>query len=246
MISVDDRVGSVELADTIRAMHIEVTVKRLAFGDFYWEGNGPKGACTIGVERKRLRDLLCCIQDSRFAAHQLPGMIDTYDHCYLIVEGKWSIDGRTLELIEVCKDGWRPVRLGPSHGFMYRELDNYLNSIAAMSSCRVKTSTCPAETVAQLIDLYHWWQKSWGDHKSLKVLRKEPPKFSFFNPSVCQLMASCLPGIGYERSGAVAAKFHTPVNMVLGTVAEWMEVAGVGQGIATKVVRALTEESKEK
>jgi ERCC4-type nuclease len=245
MLTVDDRVGSVELADCLRAMHVEVEVKRLSFADFAFDGHGPKGPCTIGVERKRLRDLLCCIQDSRFAAHQLPGLIETYDHCYLIVEGKWSVDPKTEELIEVCKDGWRPVRLGPSHDTRYCEVDNYLNSIATMSSCRVKTSTCPAETVMQLVDLYHWWQKSWSNHKSLKVLRKEPPKFSFFNPSTCQLMASCLPGVGYERSGAVAAKFRTPINMVLGTAAEWMEVAGIGQGIAAKVVKALTEEKGE-
>lgn len=246
MMTVDDRVGSVELASALKAMHLEVEVKRLAFGDFAWQGNGPKGPCMVGVERKCIRDLLACIQDGRFAAHQLPGMVETYEFCYLIVEGRWSIDTKTLELIEVSKGGWRAVRLGPSHEFMYRELDNYLNSIATMSSCRIKTSTCPGETVAQLVDLYHWWcDKSWVQHQSLKVLRKEPPRFSFFEPGVCQSMAACLPGIGYERSAAVAARFKTPIDMVLGTVSEWAEVPGIGKGIAAKVAKALSEKDRK-
>lgn len=239
MMTVDDRTGSVELADTLRAMHLEVEVKRMAFGDFAFEGNGPKGPCTVGVERKRLRDLLCCIEDGRFCGHQLPGLLEMYERVLLIVEGKWGVDNRTLELVEPCQGGWRPVRLGPSHQILYQQLDNFLNSIAIQSSCLVKYSGSPTETVMQLVDLYNWFQKPWQDHKSLKVLRKTPPKFSFFNPSICQLMASCLPHIGYERSAAVAARFKTPVDMVLGSVSEWMDIPGVGKGIADKVVKVL-------
>jgi len=245
VLTVDDRTGSVELADTLRAMHLEVEVKRLAFGDFAFEGSGPKGPCTVGVERKRLRDLLCCIQDSRFAAHQLPGMIETYDFCYLIVEGRWSVDPKTEELIEVCKEGWRPIRLGPSHEFKYAEADNYLNSIATMSSCRVKGSTCPAETVMQLVDLFHWWRKPWGQHQSLKVLRREPPRFTFLHPTLAQGWASYLPGIGYEKSAAAAARFKTGINLAMATPSEWAEIAGIGRGIALKVTRLIHEGEKK-
>lgn len=246
MIQVDDRTGSVELADCLRSMHLEVEVKRMQFGDFAFDGNGPKGPCTVGVERKRLRDLLCCLQDGRFAAHQLPGMIETYDFCYLIVEGRWSVDPKTEDLIEVCKEGWRPVRLGPSHAFQYREIDNYLNTIAAMSSCRIKTSTCPAETVMQLCDLYHWWNdKTWSQHQSLKVLRKEPPKFSFYKPTLVQRWAAELPGIGYERSAAVAARFKTGIDLAMATPSEWADIAGIGKGIALKVTKLIHEGEKE-
>lgn len=245
MLLVDDRVGSVELADTLRAMHLEVEVRRLPFGDFSFEGNGPKGRCMVGIERKRLRDLLCCIQDGRFAAHQLPGMIDAYDFTYLLVEGKWSIDPKTEELIEVGKDGWRPVHLGPSHVFQYRELDNYLNTIATMSSCRIKKSTCPAESCAQITNLYNWWNgKTWGQHQSLKVLRKEPPKFSFYKPTIVQRMAAELPGIGYEKSSAVASRFRTVTAMVLATPQDWMEIPGIGDGIAGKITKLLYEGEK--
>lgn len=245
MITVDDRTGSKELFDTIQAMHVEAVLKRLEFGDFVFDGHGPHGPCNVAIERKQLRDLLCCIQDGRFAAHQLPGMLDMYDYCYLIVEGRWSVDEKTLELSESHHGGRHPVRLGPSHTILYRELDNYLNSIATMSACRVKVSTSPAETVMQICDLYHWWQKPWGEHQSLKVLRKEPPRFAFFKPNLTQQMAACLPGIGYERSAAVAGRFKLPVDMVLATPAEWAEIPGIGKGIATKVVKSMHEGETE-
>jgi ERCC4-type nuclease len=244
VIHVDDRAGSKELLSTIQAMHVDATLARIEFGDFVFDGHGPHGPCSIAIERKQLRDLLCCIQTGRFAAHQLPGMLEAYDYCYLIVEGCWTVDAKTLELSERHHGGWHPVKLGPSHTTLYRELDNYLNSIATMSACRVKTSNSPAETVMQICDLYHWWQKPWGEHSSLKVLRREPARFAFFKPNLTQSMAACLPGIGYERSAAVAMKFRTPVDMVLATPADWQSIPGVGKGIAAKVVKVLYEGDK--
>lgn len=243
MLTVDNRVGAIELSDTIRAMHVPVEVKRITFGDFRFDGSGPKGTCTVGIERKKVRDVLCSIEDGRFAAHQLPGLIETYDYVYLIVEGRATVDASSLDLIEPYGDTGRgrPYRLGPSHNIPYRQFDNYLNSISTQSSCRVKRSTSPAETIMQLVDLYHWFQKPWSQHQSLKVLRKEPPKFSFFTPSVRQLVASCLPGIGYEKSMAVAQKFPTITEMVLATPRQWMEVPGIGDTLARRITKLLFE-----
>lgn len=248
MIVVDNRVGAIELAETLQAMHVPVEVKRLPFGDFRWDGLGPKGPCTVGVERKKVRDVLCCIEDSRFAAHQLPGLIETYDYAYLIVEGRATVDTSTLELIEPYGDTGRgrPYRLGPSRNIPYRQFDNYLNSISTQSSCRVKRSISPAETIMQIVDLFNWWQKPWSQHQSLKVLRKEPPKFSFFTPSVRQLVASCLPGIGYEKSMAVAQKFPTITEMVLASPRQWMEIPGIGPTLAKRITKLLFEGEKEK
>ncbi len=247
MITVDSRVGSVELAETIKAMHIEVELQRLPYGDFRFDGLGPKGPCTIGVERKKVRDILCSIEDGRFAAHQLPGLVESYDYVYLIAEGRVTVDISSLELIEPRGDAGygRPYRLGPSRNILYRAYDNWLTSIATQSSCRVKTSLSPAETVMQLADLYHWWQKPWTQHQSLKVLRKEPPKFSFFTPSVRQLVASCLPGIGYEKSLAVAQRFRTITEMVLATPRQWMEIPGIGPTLAARVTKLLFEGEQE-
>jgi ERCC4-type nuclease len=229
-------------------MHVQVEIKRLEFADFRFDGLGPKGPCAVGIERKKIRDVLCSIEDGRFAAHQLPGLIEAYDYVYLIVEGRRTVDTTTLDLIEPYGDTGRgrPYRLGPSRNILYRQFDNYLNSISTQSSCRVKHSLSPAETIMQLVDLYNWWQKPWSQHQSLKVLRKEPPKFSFFTPSVRQLVASCLPGIGYEKSMAVAQKFPTITEMVLASPREWASIPGIGKILATRITKLLFEGEEKK
>lgn len=248
MITVDNRTGSIELADTIKAMHVEVEVKHLDYADFRFDGIGPKGPCSVGIERKKVHDVLCCIETGRFSAHQLPGLIETYDYAYLIVEGSYSVDTTTLALIDPqgATGHGRPYRLGPTRTILYRQLDNYLNSIATQSSCRIKTSRNPAETIMQIVDLYHWFQKDWNQHQSLKVLRKEPAKFSFFTPSVRQLVASCLPGIGYEKSMHVAQRFRTITEMVLATAKEWAEIPGVGKTLAARITKLLYEGEDKK
>lgn len=247
MITVDNRVGSIELVETLKSMHVEVDTARMEFADFHFNGIGPKGPCSIGIERKKVRDILCCIEDGRFAGHQLPGLIETYDYCYLIVEGNWTVDETTLGLIKPSSVGCGhgiPIHLGPGRNIPYRQLDNYLNSIATQSSCRVKTSLSAAETIMQIVNLYHWWQKDWTQHQSLKVLRKEPAKFTFLNPSVHQLVASCLPGVGYEKSAHIARHFRTITDMVLATTAEWQEIEGIGKTLANRITKLLYEGEK--
>lgn len=249
MLTVDNRVGSVELVDTLRAMHVEVEAKRLDFGDFAFEGNSQKGKCLVGIERKKVRDILCCIEDNRFAAHQLPGLIETYDYCYLILEGYWTVDETTLDLIKPSSVGCGhgvPIRTGPNRSIPYRQLDNYLNSIATQSSCRIKTSLSAAETIMQIVDLYHWFQKDWSAHQSLKVLRKEPAKFTFLTPSVRQLVASCLPGVGFEKSAHIARHFRTITDMVLATPADWASIQGVGKTLAARITKLLYEGEEKK
>jgi len=249
VITVDNRTGSIELAETLKAMHVPVETKLLPFGDFAFAGEGPKGKCSVGIERKTVRDILSCQETGRFAGHQLPGLVENYDYCYLIIEGRFSVDTTTLDLIEPNKgDTGRgyPIRLGSTRRIQYSSLDNYLNSIATQSSCRIKTSGSPAETVMQIVDLYWWWQKPWNQHQSLKVLRKEPAQFACFKPSVRQLIASCLPGIGYEKSVHVAQRFKTVTEMVLATPKEWSEIPGIGKTLAARIAKLLYEgEGKE-
>src|SRR5574341_1238250 len=86
MILLDDRAGSKDLAPFM-PKSVPFTLTRLEYGDVAFSGRGPSGVCTVGVEIKKIPDLVDCIYSGRFAGHQLPGMLDTYDYCYLLVEG---------------------------------------------------------------------------------------------------------------------------------------------------------------
>src|SRR5229473_7700773 len=89
MLLVDDRIGSVELIPYIKRNHIQAEKIRLEYGDVCMEGNGPKGKISIGVERKRLHDILACIDDGRYNQQRV-GMREMYDVSFLLVEGIWK------------------------------------------------------------------------------------------------------------------------------------------------------------
>jgi ERCC4-type nuclease len=80
-------------------------IERMQFGDFSWLGNGPDGApWSIGVERKTIGDMIQSITSDRFSGHQLPGLLNTYNAVYVLVEGLYRPDQRT-GVLETFKRG---------------------------------------------------------------------------------------------------------------------------------------------
>ena len=73
MILIDPREGS---KDLLPLMPLGLAhLSALPYTDACWNGLGPGGAAVIvGVERKRVGDMLACLKDGRFVGHQLPGM----------------------------------------------------------------------------------------------------------------------------------------------------------------------------
>src|SRR5271166_1849574 len=66
--------------------------KTLHAGDFSFLGNGPNDEpWTIGIERKRMRDMVNSIRGGRFSGEQLPKLLN-YDRAYLIFESRWKTD----------------------------------------------------------------------------------------------------------------------------------------------------------
>jgi len=103
-IDLDYRTGSGELEKLFLPYGIKVNRTKLEFGDLAFEGRGPHGACSIVIERKRITDLIQSMESRRLSGHQLPGMAERYDYCYLIVEGIWR-PGQNGEL-EIRNGSW--------------------------------------------------------------------------------------------------------------------------------------------
>ena len=240
MILVDPRQGSRELFPHLKLLRLPVAKRRLQYADFEFEGNGPKGKCLVGIERKRLLDALATIQSGRLTGHQLPGMSARHDFVFLAVEGIFRPNPDTGVLEESTHGVWRPVRLR-TRGFMFCELDNWLTTIS-MTRTRIRFASTIRETAWLIHDLYWWFQKGWQDHKSLKVIYQMPPSpMSTESPSLLRQMAALLPGIGWEKSARVEQRFDSVVEMCLASPAEWQEIPGVGTVISGRAVAALNE-----
>ena len=75
------------MADLIK----DSIIVRMDYGDAMVTGNGPCGQVDIGIERKRIGDLVNSITTGRLSGHQLPGLLAQYYKVYIIVEGMYTL-----------------------------------------------------------------------------------------------------------------------------------------------------------
>lgn len=234
MILVDDRIGSVHYASQLKPSQIE----RLEFGDICFEAaNGQ----LIGIEVKKIEDAVGSLLSGRLADHQIPGMLSMYNVSYLIVEGYYRCDP-VSGLIQGWKgNSWRDIH-SRRQSLTWESLDNWLTSIETLANIRVRRTVSEKETVRTIQSLYNWWGH--GDHRSLKVFNTASEAAGMERPNLLRRVAKELPGIGWERSIAVANYFGTIWNMANASEGEWTSIEGIGDGIAGNVYRAINGESK--
>ena len=242
MILVDDRIGSADLIGHLRHWGVPCELTRLEYGDACFDGNGPTGPIYCGIEIKKVHDALSCMGDGRFAGRQLPGLISSYDRVWLFVEGHYYPDFSTGLLRMEGRDGSRhtkEVTMG-ARRFMYRDLDNWCTTMEVRANIRIRRTRDRIETARGLADLAGWFAKDWNDHTSHLALHEDQPDGAILiKPSLCRKVAAQLPGIGWKRSGDVAAKFKTVITLAEALQQEWETIPGIGKGIAEKVYNAI-------
>jgi len=201
----------------------------------------------IAAERKKVGDLAQCINDGRFL-FQAQGCAEAdCDIMLLILEGRyrrnpddgllevpvWGVNPRTMRRAEV----WQPVR--PT--MQFARFTSYLWELPFLAGIYVLHSDDVRGTADLILALYDWFQRP--GHQSLKQMFKPPaPTVQLVRPSLVRRVASELPGIGYERSGTVAAHFPSVRAMCAAEWQEWAGLEGIGKKTAQKVVQALGRE----
>lgn len=213
----------------------------LEFGDISFLGNGPDGMLSIGIEYKTLNDALTCMTNGRFAGHQLPGLMQTYQHYWLLVEGivKCSGDG---ELLTMVRGEWQPYQQGGRH-LMWRDYWHWLMSLQQMAGVRLATTSTLKESVIWVASLYSWWQKQWSEHRTMQTIYIPPVNgggpLGITRVSLSRLWAMQLPGIGQDKSKLVAMAFPTGLELANADEDRWQLVNGIGKTLAHKVVGAI-------
>lgn len=251
-ISLDYRTGSKELEPLFKDFGIQVQLKKLEFGDLAFEGNGPNGRCAVVIERKTVTDLIASIQSKRLSGHQMPGMADTYDYCYLIVEGMWRPGPQgEMQIGYGTFDGPSSFggRWGGVHGrtLPYRAADNYLATLELHAGAIYRRTLNPTETVAVVVDLYRWWNdKLWAEHSShLGVYAPAEPKrgkgrrLNLFRRdiSLAEKWAMQLDRID-SRAQVVAEYFGSAFALATATETQWV-MKGIGKPTAKQIVEAI-------
>ena len=239
MILVDPRKGSAEMAPIVHRLGVPCETVQLPFGDACFEGNGPKGRINIGVERKALHDMLHCIDDARYSAHQKPGMAQMYDKSFLVVEGLWrphDPEGWLMEFFPssqkwgFCKPGGRQI--------LYSKLRRYLFSIS-LSGVVVLFTRDLFHTAYDTCELFHYFSKKWSAHTSLLETQKLNIADLSGKPTLTRRWAADLEDIGVKYSMAAEQLFKTPVQLANSEEMDWLAIPGIGVKTAQKVVREI-------
>jgi ERCC4-type nuclease len=253
VIMIDDRVGSIDLLPLIQSHHTHprCTSEHLLSGDIAFHGEGPKGPSMVGIERKRIRDMINSIRTGRYSGSQLPTLIEYYDEYFLIIEGEYreGFSG-ALELRSESNGSWYPLKLSHYPGsqlIQYTELDHFLCTIESHTPVNVRRSSGPSDTVSQIISLYSHRQKLWDKHHSYQALHVPQSMVTIGKASFVRRVAAQLAGIGWEKSGNVSVKFKNVVpDMVNAGPEEWASVPGIGKTLAKRAFDQLRGDFTEK
>jgi ERCC4-type nuclease len=235
MMLVDYRAGSKEVAPLLTIPH---EVAELDYGDMSFIGHGPDDTMlAIAVERKTVMDLVNSMVSGRLSGHQLHGLMDQYDHVYLVVEGLWR-PNRSSGLLERWVRGkWYPLELG-SRRFMAKEIGNYLNTLAVICGVHVWRTDSLHHTARWLGDLYRWWQKPWGKHRSHLQMHAgvTPPTGVYLRkPKPVERVATQFTGVGWDKARALAKVFPSVLEFVLAGEGELQRADGIGKKLACSI-----------
>ncbi len=246
---IDSRTGSKDLLDCFKPFDIPTEITVLPAADVYFTGYGPDNKETsVGIEVKRLSDILTCIRDGRFSGHQLPGLLDTYDRSVLMIEGVWR-PGSDGILEEFVSGKWTAAR----GKFMYRELTAFLLTIAQICGLYIERTSNRHETVMQIATYYLWYQKKWSEHSGHKIMHnrnmtadRNGRQVRLVKPSLLRRVVNQIDHIAGERSAAIAGDgeevigyFNSVYDMVLAEPSDWRNIKGIGRKGSQDIVRAL-------
>ena len=222
-----------------------ITMTRLAYGDVAFLGNGPGGRpVTVGIEYKTVSDALACVIDGRFAGHQLPGLHQSYEAVFLLLEGDTRPDPQDGVLkVRHQRGFWYSGKIG-TRVFMYRELDHWLMTLSLRAGVRVLRTSDIDGSAQTVIDLFSWFTgKEWEDHRSHMALTDAfRNDVDLVKPGLVRRVSKELPSIGWDRSRAVAKRFRSVFEMCMADEADWSQLEGIGKTPAAAVVRAIRGE----
>jgi ERCC4-type nuclease len=236
-ILIDPRVGSKDLVKYFDEGTVELSP--LQYGDVSFGGRGPEGCpWQIGIERKVVGDLCACIGNGRFAGHQLPGLLSTYNFSYLLVEGLMRCDLSNGYIKVYRNGGWEPVIQG-SRQFTVNEVMGFLNTVTTMTGVRVWQTDGARETAAYVKWLHHWWNsKDMDEHRAHIAVNRS---IQIRQHTTAERIIAALPGISSKAPG-VLKHFGSVRTAMNADAKEWAEVKGIGKTIAQRIVATVRGE----
>ena len=254
MIRVDPSVGSADLLPYFQRSGVPAMLSPMPFGDVAFEMRGPdERPILVGVEVKRVEDLLACIRDGRLSGHQLPGLQQGFEHAILLIEGGMQMGVEEVRpgvrsLMTRIFGQWRAS--SHSGAWAYYDAMSYLHTVQMRTGIQVVQTSDRLATVQWISSLYHWGtSKAWEQHDSCIGLHEgmdddlRQNQVALIRPTRRMMVASKLPGIGAKKSYYVARHFPSISAMIAAPWEKWLLPSQVGEKGARTIVDAIMEKT---
>lgn len=242
-IVIDDRESN-QLVTELSRFDIPIHVIRLEHGDACWSGSGPSGPILVGIEHKRLTDLIACLKDRRLVGSQLVGMWRSYDRVEIVVEGIYRPSNTgMIEIMQtngMGSHGWQPLYF-KREGITYAQVDGFLQSLSECGDVRIWRTGSVIETAHLYASRYHWWQKPYHTHDSHRQIYSNDPEaqrqgkvvLHQGSPSSVCLVAAQFPGID-AKAWSIAEQYASIYELITGhPMEEWEFKAAVARWMRT-------------
>jgi ERCC4-type nuclease len=209
-----------------------VVVPQMYAGDAaFFNKDGTRAVC---VEVKTPRDLAECLENTGRLVQQMKNAREYGYVLYcLIVQGLYrDREGYACTL----RRGGR-VRLETAGGKLvqYQNLTNFLTTLEMVEGVLVKRTEDDNDTAAEIVALYHWWQKDVEDHTSTSRFYT-PTLMPVLRHSALRRMVKELAGVSIERSGEIDRHFGASMERLMAaSEKELLEVPGVGKVTARSI-----------
>jgi ERCC4-type nuclease len=205
-------------------MGLDVESTTLDYADIAFTGRGDDDALVaIGIELKKLPDLMSSLRTGRLSGHQLLGLTGpdkVYDFGWLLVEGEWKPDGKGNVLVPRHRSGFK---WSPLPGMPVSEMEKRLTTLDLLGGLRVRHSSSRACTLHFIANLYHWFNDKSMDRHSTHLVPHTAHGFlplSDFRQTVMRF-----PNIGLKASKAVEDYFGANLqDAVNASAADWAEI----------------------
>lgn len=228
MLLVDERIGSKDLAEPLRAMGLPVETTTLAFSDVCFNGRGDNDVPVfIGIELKKLPDLVSSLRTGRLSGHQTPGLVGkdgAFIRAWLLIEGHWRTNSSGIVTVEKFNPRKRRTEWVPLHGNMTTaEMEKRVHTLELMCGLHTRYTNTRNDTLHFIANLYRWWSDESMDRHTSHLTPHTAHGFlplSDFRQTVMRF-----PSIGLKASKAVEDYFGgNLLQACAASVDEWAEV----------------------
>lgn len=252
MIFLDPRAGSKDLIKPLQKAGLPLdSSSNLDAGDLFFIGRGEQGkGLTIGIEHKKVADLVASLRTGRLQGHQLlamrgadAGQKPLYDVAYLIVEGEVHYDEQGRLLRRCGRQAFRVM----AGGMTITELQKRILVMQLRAGLNPIFTRTQADSIKWIESLYRvWTDRDLDQHKSHLAMYQAPTLLPL---SQFRRTVGTLPGVGQRVSRTAEKAFGKSLRRAFNaTTEEWAELETTddkgksrrfGMSAAIKVVEAI-------